>query len=611
MLAHRVLPFVVSVLLLLLPFAPPAAAAPAVSAAAAAQAAVERVPVTVDSSNQAGWWRPLDTFDGVEYFAYNAPASTGGRHEVRIASRGRDGAWRTGCLPDASGGCVTYVDDVGHNQPTIVVDGDGRIHAFVSMHNDTWRYHRSTRAGDVTSMAEAAALLPDRDLRFTYPVSARGKDGDAYVMVRADRDADQVRDGRLYRFDTATDTWSRVAVVATGRGHSFYPDDLRVDAAGRVHVLWEWGPWPASTHRHLGSYAVFDPADGSFSDVAGDRLTTPLAPGAGTAVVYQPYEGDETISSTSRAVQTAKLAVVGDRLAGIAYRYLTQASGRTFAGFDVRYATWTGTQWRRETVVARGDLPVDNSATIGVTQAGAATRVYFVAEANGCAGARSQVVRAERAGTGPWSFATVGDPRQGVQRLRAQAGADGTDLLYVTAPLEGGLWRVTVPRTGVPGTGEPFEPIARRLLGSSASGENLALNAPVTVSSVLRAGTEGAKAVDGWCADDSRWISAEGDTSPSITVDLGRRAAVGEVRVHSGYSRAPVPGTDVLRDFTVEARTADGWRTLATIRGNTAGLVRVPAAGATADQVRLLITDPSQNALDVARVYEIEVIAGG
>ncbi|MGP4095343.1 BNR-4 repeat-containing protein [Nonomuraea sp. KM90] len=590
----------------LAPATPAAARIHAVADLAAAQPAPERLPFTVDSSNQAGWWRPLDSFRGVDYFAYNAPAAEAGRHEVHIAARGGDGVWRDGCLPATGGGCVTYVDDIGHNQPSIVVDGDGRIHAFVSMHNNSWRYYQSTRPGDVTSMAEAAAQLPDRDLRFTYPVTVRGKDGDAYVMARADQDAERTRGGRLYRFDTAADAWSTVAVVAAGRGYSFYPDDLQVDTAGRVHVLWEWGPWPATTHRHLGSYAVFDPADGSFADVAGNPLAMPLAPPSDAPVVYQPYEGDETLTSTSRAVQTAKLAVVGDRLAGIAYRYLTARSGSTFSGFDVRYATWTGTAWRRETVVANGDFPVDNSAAIGVTHAGPTTRVYFVAEASGCGGTRSQVVRAERSGTAPWTFSTLGEVRQGLQRLRAQRGADGTDLLYVTAPLTGALWRATVPRTGVPGGGEPFAAIARRLAGSSGGGTNAALNTSVTVSSVLRAGAEGAKAVDGLCTDDSRWISAEGDTAPVITVDLGKQVAFDEVRVHSGYTRAPVPGTDVLRDFTVEARTATGWQALGTVTGNTSGTVTVP--GAVADQVRLLITDPSGNALDVARVYEIEVI---
>ncbi|NUW44072.1 BNR-4 repeat-containing protein [Nonomuraea rhodomycinica] len=592
----------------------PAAArttAPSVAAATAiAEPSVEQVPVTVDSSNQSGWWRPLDSFGGTDYFAYNAPASTAGRHEVHIASRAEDGTWRDGCLPDASGACVTYVDDVGHNQPSIVLDGEGVIHAFVSMHGDGWRYYRATRPGDVTSLTEASSTLPDAGLGFTYPVTARGKDGSAYVMVRAHRDAAAVRDGRLYRFDTAAHAWSRVAVIASGTNYSFYPDDLQVDAAGRVHVLWEWGPWPATTHRHLGSYAVFDPADGSWRDVTGAALTVPLAPGAGNAVVYQPYEDGETITSTSRAVQSAKLAVYGDQLAGIAYRYLTARSGSTFTGFDVRYASWDGAAWKRETVLARADHAVDNSATIGVTRAGAVTRIYFVAEAGGCGGVRSQVVRAERSGTGPWAFSALGDVRQGLQRLRAQRSVNGTDLLYVTAPVIGALWRATVPRDGEPGAGGPFSEIADRLLASGAGGLNVALNASVTVSSVLRAGTEGGKAVDGLCSDDSRWISAEGDTAPTITVRLARAYPISEIRVHSGYTKAPVPGTDVLRDFAVEAHTASGWQQVAAITGNTAGTVRVPAS-VTADQVRMSISDPSGNALDVARVYEIEVVSRG
>ncbi|GAA2380346.1 hypothetical protein GCM10010404_40900 [Nonomuraea africana] len=572
--------------------------------------AIERLPYEVDPSNQAGWWRPLDSFQGVSYVAYNAPASTAGQHEVHLASRAADGTWTTACLPAASGGCVTYGDDIGHNQPSIVVDGDGRIHAFVSMHNHRWRYYQSTRAGDVTSMAEAAAQLPDRDLFFTYPVTVRGTDGDAYVLARADQDAQRTRSGRLYRFDTATDTWSRAAVVASARDHAFYPDDLQVDGLGRVHVLWEWGPWPSTALRHLGSYAVYDPADGSFRDAAGDPVTVPVGPDAGAPIVYQPFAEGETVHSPSPAVQTAKLAVDGQGLRGIAYRYRPGSQGGTFAGFDVRHATWNGSAWTLETVVRNGDggFPVDNSATIGVTHAGPSTRIYFVAEAGGCGGVRSQAVMAERAaGQGTWAFSTLGEVRQGLQRLRAEDGRRGTDLLYLTAPYEGALWHATVPRAARPGVGEPFAAIAERLSRTTASGVNVALNATVTASSSLRAGTEGAKAVDGLCADDSRWISAQDDATPAITVDYGRQVPVHEVVVHSGYSRAATAGSDVLRDFTVEAHTAEGWRELGRIAGNTSGRVAVPGGGVTADQVRLLITDPSGNELDVARVYEIEV----
>ncbi|GAA2878077.1 hypothetical protein GCM10010517_39980 [Streptosporangium fragile] len=577
--------------------------------------AVEKLPFPVDTSNQAGWWRPLDRFRGVTYFAYNAPVADANRHEVHVAARGSDGAWTSGCLRTAAGACVTYGDDVGHNQPSIVVDGEGHIHAFVSMHNHPWRYYRTTRAGDVTSLVDAAADMPDGDLRFTYPVTVRGGDGDAYVMVRADQDALGKRDGRLYRFDTATHAWSRVATVAAATGHSFYPDDLKVDTLGRVHILWEWGPWPASALRHLGSYLVYNPADGSFRDVSGAARTVPVTPGVGEPVVYQPYAEGETITSESPAVQTAKIALAGDTLHGIAYRYRPASNGGNFSGFDVRYATWNGSAWVRETVADRTEAGtvVETSAAIDATHSVGRTRVYFVAQAAGCGDTRSQVVVAERAVSGGgWRFTTVGDVQPGLQRLRALPHPSGTDVLYMTAPLadgaRGGLWHALAPRVGAPVPGKTFPQIVQDLMGSDVGGTNLAFGAQVTVSSALRADTGGEKAVDGLCADTSRWISAQGDTAPTITVDLGSPAAIDRVRVHSGYTRAPVPGTDVLRDFTVEARVGGQWQEIGRVTGNTSGTVTLDAGDVQADQVRLLITDPSNNTLDVARVYEIEVL---
>ncbi|MEU0484267.1 BNR-4 repeat-containing protein, partial [Streptosporangium sp. NPDC006013] len=576
---------------------------------------VERLPFAVDTSNQAGWWRPLDLFGGVTYFAYNAPAAAGGLHEVHVAARGAAGTWTSGCLRTAAGACVTYGDDVGHNQPSIVVDGEGHVHAFVSMHNHPWRYYRTTRAGDVTSLVEAGADLPDGDLRFTYPVTARGGDGDAYVMVRADQDAQRMRGGRLYRFDTATHTWSRVAVIAAATGHAFYPDDLKVDPRGRVHILWEWGPWPATALRHLGSYLVYDPADGFFRDVTGAVRTVPVTPGAGEPLIYQPFVEGETITSESPAVQTAKIALNGNLLHGIAYRYRPASNGGAFAGFDVRYATWNGSAWNRETVADRTEAgaAVETSAAIDATHSAGKTRVYFVAQASGCGGTRSRVVVAERpASGGRWRFTTVGDVQRGLQRLRALPQPGGTDVLYVTAPLadgdRGGLWRALAPRAGRPVTGQTFPQVVQELLGSGANGVNLALGARVTVSSTLRADTGGEKAVDGLCTDDSRWISAEADTAPTITVDLGSPAAIDRVRVHSGYTKAPVPGTDVLRDFTVEARVDGLWREVGRITANTSDTVTVDTAGVRADGVRLLVTDPSGSAIDVARVFEMEVI---
>lgn len=588
----------------------PAATGPAGAAAARHAAQVDELPFTVDSSNQAGWWKPIDVVGGVTYVASNAPGPTAATHEVHVAARGADGIWTDGCLRAADGSCATFVDDNGHNQPSIVVDGAGNVHAFVSMHHEQWNYFRTTTPGDVTSLVDVSAQMPDQDLAITYPVTARGADGDVYVMARAGADQRQARTGNLYRFDTAAGTWSRVAVIADAVGHSFYPDDLKVGTDGRVHVLWEWGPWPADPSRHLGSYAVYDPADGSFRDVTGATLTTPITPATPGAVVYQPYVDGEDIGSYWPALQTAKLSVQGDELDGIAYRFRTEGV-TAFDGYDVRFARWDGAAWQRETVLdlARLGPGVETSAAIETTSAGATTRVYAVVETTSCVtGQQSAVVRAEQVrGESTWRFGTVGEPQPGAQRLSAVTAPAGTDQLYVTVPSAGQLFHAALPRTGGTPAGTTAAQVVADLRGE-ATGMNVARGAAVTVSSTLRADTGGELAVDGSCTDASRWISALDDTQPALTADWGTATAVDTVRVRSGYSKAT--GTaDVLRDFSVELHTAAGWVPVGQVSGNTQGTVTLTFPAVTADQARLLVTDPSASATDVARVYEVEVLA--
>lgn len=590
--------------------APAAAEPPAAQHQPRHATQTESLPFTVDSSNQAGWWKPLAAVDGVTYVAFNAPGPTAATHEVHVAARGTDGTWTDGCLRADDGTCATFADDNGHNQPSIVVDGDGHVHAFVSMHHERWNYFRTTTAGDVTSLVDVSAEMPDQDLAITYPVTARGTDGDVYVMARAGADHRQARAGHLYRFDVDTDTWSRVAVVADAQGYSFYPDDLKVGTDGRVHVLWEWGPWPADPSRHLGSYAVYDPEDGTFRDVDGAALPTPITPATPGAVVYQPYTAGEDIDSYWPALQTAKLSVHGAELDGIAYRFRTEGS-TAFDGYDVWFARWDGAAWQRETVLDLAPLGpgVETSAAIETTSAGTTTRVYAVVETTSCVtGRRSAVLRADQVrGEATWRFSTVGDARTGAQRLSAVTATTGTDRLYVTEPSAGELYLASVPRTGGTPSGTTAADVVAGLRGE-ATGVNVARGADVTVTSTLRADTGGELAVDGGCTDDSRWISALDDTEPVLVADWGADETVDTVRVRSGYSNA-VGANDVLRDFSVELHTAGGWVPVGEVTGNTAGVVTLSVPPTAADRVRLTVTDPSNSTTDVARVYEVEVLA--
>lgn len=446
-----------------------AAITPAASAAVH-PTEVETVPVTIDGSNQSGWWNPLAVVDGITYFAYNVPAGTG-RHEVHLASRSTTGEWTSGCLRFADGACADYLNDNGHNQPSVAIDGAGDIHVFASMHHEDWNYFRSTVPGDVTSLVEVSEQMPDQGSTISYPITSVGPDGDVWLMVRSGADAQARRDGVLYHYDLDTNTWARETMIASATNYSVYPDDLIVDVDGLVHVLWEWHRWAAGPYRHLGSYAIWNPQSQSFSDVAGDLLPTPIRPTTPGPVVFQPFTADETMNSTTPAVQTTKMAVRDGRLEGIVYRY--SAAGSTL--FDLKWATWTGTDWNRETLVDSAALGagVDTIATMDATAFGSKTRAYAVLSVQTCNVTRSQVVMLEQsAGRTGWAVEAIGDPMLGQQRLRAATAEDGTDVLYLSAPATpgGGTLRYAeVPRSGQKRAGGSLADIVAELRADCAS----------------------------------------------------------------------------------------------------------------------------------------------
>jgi hypothetical protein len=400
-----------------------------------ATAAAEQVPYRVDASNQAGWWRPLDELNGSLYVAYNAwggPGATNGgasdTHTVYIGRKAPDGTWTRGCLQAADGTCAVYPDDIGHKQPSIAVDGDGYVHAFVSMHNNDWIYYRSAAPGDVTAMVNRSADMPDQGGQYTYPNLTRVDNGDVYLVIRA------YPEGRLYRWDNAANRWSRVAVFARSSGYVVYPDDVAGDADGNLHISWEWAYGGTNALRHLGSYLRYDIATGQFHNAEGSVVTAPA--GVTSPVVYQPVEGAEDQTDRDDAtgppgVQSAKLALSNGKPV-VAYRYRTVHGGR----WHVRTASWNGTAWQRATVYSGA---YDTHAAIDVTAYGAGLRVYYAKKATASG---DQAFAARPSGTGWAETALL--PGVNVQRL-AVIRRGGTDHLYLTAPADHQLHVLTSP----------------------------------------------------------------------------------------------------------------------------------------------------------------------
>jgi hypothetical protein len=389
-----------------------------------AQAAVSTtlVPFRMDASNQAGWWKPLEEFNGSVYMAYNAwgNSTSGGAtdtHTIYIAKRAPNGTWTRGCLKDANGVCAVYGDDIGHRQPTIVIDGHGYIHVFASMHNENWRYWRSAGPESVSNMVWQGRSMPDQTNLATYPSAARAANGDIYVIIRA------TTSGRLYRWNNATNTWTRAATFAAQSGLSVYPDDIVGDANGDMHLSWEWSPGTAGGLRHLASYLRYVPSTNTFRNAAGTPVAVPAT--TSSPVIYQPLEGSEILGGGTNdpGVQSAKLAINPNNGRPVAaYRYKTVSGGR----WTVRLAEWNGSSWQRSVVYAG---QYDTFAAIDISMFGNGTRVYY--SKIGTPGG-NQVHSAERQVGGPWAETSLlpGVPVERLSVIRR----NNIDYLYLASP---------------------------------------------------------------------------------------------------------------------------------------------------------------------------------
>ncbi|MER5631749.1 BNR-4 repeat-containing protein [Streptomyces nitrosporeus] len=398
----------------------PAAGAGTAQSTAAAATVIEKVPYAMDSSNQAAWWTPVATYKGrgqYTYFAFNEPGSTAATHRPAVARRDPDGVWSLLPLLDSDGQRAEFPDDNGHNQPSVARDGSGRLHVFTSMHADTWRYFRTEAPGG--AVTDHASELPDQGTGITYPVVTTAPNGDLYLAARVGTGSDQ-RPGRLYRWDDAGSRWSVVATFAGAPDRSVYPDDITVDASGRVHLLYEWAKAPATAFRHQLSYLAYDPATGSFTDSTGTAVTTPLTP-ATSDVVQDLTPGEEWSTDnayTGPAVQSAKLTLDGST-PKVAHRYRSADSG---GHFRVYYAYPSGSGWVRKTVYAGGQT----SAALGITWDGTdGKRIYYVT-----ASGTDRVFSATQSADGAWTARSAA-PGVSADRLAVRQDSDGHDVLYL------------------------------------------------------------------------------------------------------------------------------------------------------------------------------------
>jgi hypothetical protein len=408
-------------------------------AASAARAAITTsdlitISTAVDANSQSAWWNPLDEFGDYQWLSYlrNPPSGSTANNNVMVARRAKsNGDIVRDCVQTTSGECAVFLDDNGHNAPSIAVDGDGYVHVFTSMHNEPWKYFRSDSPWSAT-LVDHSADMPDQGLRVTYPVSKRDANGDLWLIIRGQAINDETaKGGYFYKYTKSTQSWARVSIWAYRKGYSVYPDDIQFSSDGDVHLQWEWSKYPASGVRHQGSYVRYTPSSSKYRSASGGTVTLPITQDT-QDIVYQPlttgegYSGDIGHSPVP-AFQSAKLALYEDGAGAVRIHAAYRFANETYDLWQVRRASATfGTSnpWTREIVYA-GD---NTSAAIGVTHDGTTIRIYYCL-------ASGSVWVLEKSGSGGWTNTAIAaaDGKK-VRRLQAKMRSDGTDILYLGAP---------------------------------------------------------------------------------------------------------------------------------------------------------------------------------
>jgi len=401
---------------------------------------------SASESNQAGWWHPLDSFQGAEYYGICKEYGVAGKHQVELVKRAADGTLTRSLCKNTDGTTAEFDNDIGHNNPSVIVDGDGYIHVFTSMHMNLLRYFKSAAPNDVTNMVDASWNFPDVDWTYTYPTVARGPEGDVYVMMRRSNRTpvnDTKRPGVVYRYRLASKTWERYAPVAEADNRSIYPDDMMAFADG-LHLLFQWAHYPSSAVRHVGEYGVIG-TDGLIRSKAGVQYPMPIAQGQLAYKPLQPGENPAISDGLKMGIQSAKFAFDGEGLSHITYRFRTvdDPSGTWFSKFGVYVATWAGSAWSEQQIAYVQQERGNTSAALAATVQGGKRRVYFSVEYTSSGNTVAVIVLAENAGSG-WVYSVLGNSAPTLLRLGSAPG-NGGDVLYVSAPFEAKVYRYFVP----------------------------------------------------------------------------------------------------------------------------------------------------------------------
>lgn len=228
---------------------------------------------------------------------------------------------------------IGVADDPGHNTPSVAVDGDGFIHIWYDMHNDQMKIKKSAepRRVDAGWLHESGPWSG----RYTYPAATVASNGDVYFTARRKKGWTC----QLFHYDRSEKNWRLVADFAQAFGFTCYLPRPYGASDGKVHLSFQWRKGKPGANRHLGSYAVYDPAEDTFKRADGTPYYLPISPR--TADAYQPLEANW---ENQYGISAHGLTVNDQDQPLIVYNYFRAGHPDQRV---VRLARWSGTGWVR------------------------------------------------------------------------------------------------------------------------------------------------------------------------------------------------------------------------------------------------------------------------
>ena len=142
-----------------------------------------------------------------------------------------------------------------HNSVTMSVDSDGNLHVSGNMHCVPLIYFRTTRPGDIGTLAPAK-MVGKKESRCTYPQFLFDAAGRLVFIYRDGGSGNGCRYWNVY--DKVAKTWSRLVDTPVLSGekkmNAYYRGPVR-DSKGVYHLMWVWRDTPDCATNHDLSYA--------------------------------------------------------------------------------------------------------------------------------------------------------------------------------------------------------------------------------------------------------------------------------------------------------------------------------------------------------------------